>query len=177
MDALEFLRDQVRTAWDWLETLVSDVTQEQANWWPSGVANSIGANYLHVVINPDVEINRLMYGHTPIVEALWHGDVGQGVTYDPDRYDDWVRGTNVDWARLHEYGQTVHAWLLGSLDQLTEDDLDRSVDMTRSGLGTWKGRDLYAVVGLTHVYMHGGEIACLKGLRGARGYLGGVDAF
>jgi hypothetical protein len=46
-------------AWDWLEDTVADVTNAQANWWPPGTANSIGATYLHIVINTDVEINRL----------------------------------------------------------------------------------------------------------------------
>jgi hypothetical protein len=46
---------ELGVGWDWLETTVSDVTDAQANWWPPGTANSIGATYLHVVINPDVE--------------------------------------------------------------------------------------------------------------------------
>lgn len=166
----------MRSAWDWLETTVSDVTDEQANWWPSGTANSIGATYLHVVINPDVEINRLLHGNVPIIESGWHGDVGQSVSYDPDRFDDWNRGVTVQWERLHAYGRAVHTWLVDSLDELTEGDLDRPVDMTRSGLGIWKGHDLYILHGFSHVYMHGGEIACLKGLQGAKGYLGGLDA-
>jgi|ERR1700681_3302430 len=175
-NALEFLREQVVSAWDWLETTVSDVTGEQANWWPPGSANSIGATYLHVVIYPDVEINRLLYGRVPIIEADWDGDVGQGSNYDPNRFDDWVRGVRVQWERLHDYGRSVHAWLVGSLDALTQNDLERPVDMSRSGLGMWQGHDLYVLHGFRHVYMHGGEIACLKGLQGAKGYLGGVDA-
>jgi hypothetical protein len=27
-----------------------------AKWWPRGTASSIGATYLHVVIDPDVEL-------------------------------------------------------------------------------------------------------------------------
>jgi hypothetical protein len=176
VNALDFLGEQVRMAWDWLETTVSDVTSEQANWWPPGTANSIGATYLHVVINPDVEINRLLYGRAPIIESDWHNDVGQGVRYDREHFDDWERGVTVDWERLHSYGQAVHAWLVGSLAKLTQDDLERPVDMSRSGLGMWKGHDLYVLHGFSHVYMHGGEIACLKGLQGAKGYLGGLDA-
>ncbi len=43
MGELDFFRGQVRSAWGWLERTVSDVTDEQANWWPPGKANSIGA--------------------------------------------------------------------------------------------------------------------------------------
>jgi hypothetical protein len=176
MTMVAFLREETRSAWDWLETTISDVTEEQANWWPPGTANSIGASYLHVVINPDVEINRLLYECVPIIERDWHGDVGQGAKYDPDRFDRWDRGITVQWERLRKYGRAVHEWLIGALDELSEDDLERPVDMSRSGLGTWKGRDLLVLHGFSHVYQHGGEIACLKGLQGAKGYLGGFDA-
>ncbi len=82
----------------------------------------------------------------------------------------------VVWKRLHDYGRAVHSWLVGSLDTLTEDDFERPVDMSRAGLGMWTGRGLYDLHGVHHVYMYGGEIACLKGVQGAKGYLGGVDA-
>jgi hypothetical protein len=48
--------------------------------------------------------------------------------------------------------------------------------MRRSGLGMWTGRDIYRLHGWNHVRMHGGEIACLKGLQGAKGYTRGMDA-
>src|ERR1700730_11946131 len=86
---VEVLRRQSKRTWVWFEATVSDVTAAQANWWPPGTANSIGTTYLHVVINTDVEINRLIHGRVPLVEGRWDGDVGQGVAYDPDRFDRW----------------------------------------------------------------------------------------
>jgi hypothetical protein len=44
------------------------------------------------------------------------------------------------------------------------------VDMTRAGLGVWEGRDLLDLHGVNHPYIHGGEIACLKGLQGGAGW-------
>jgi hypothetical protein len=76
---IDLLRRQFTKTWDWFEGTTSDVTAEQANWWPPGTANSIGATYLHVVINTDVEINRLILRREPLVESRWGGDVGQGV--------------------------------------------------------------------------------------------------
>ena len=38
------------------------------------------------------------------------------------------------------------------------------------------GMDVFDLHCNKHIRMHGGEIACVKGLQGARGYLGGVDA-
>jgi len=73
---VDVLRRQSRKAWSWFEETVSDVLDDQVNWWPPGTANSIGATYLHVVLNADVEMNRLMLHSAPLVEQ-WAGNVGQ----------------------------------------------------------------------------------------------------
>jgi hypothetical protein len=57
-----------------------------------------------------------------------------------------------------------------SLDELTDEQLDLPVDMTRAGLGMWQGRDLYELHGSDHPHIHGGEIAVLKCLLGALGW-------
>ena len=164
------LRRQSKKAWTSLEEAVRDVTADQANWWPPGTANSIGAIYLHVVINADVEINRLIHRREPLLESRWGGEVGQGAAYDPDRYDRWVRHAAVDWDVLRDYGRAVHGALVESLDELTDEQLNDQVDMTRAGLGMWEGRDLFELHGSNHVLLHAGEIACLKGLQGGVGW-------
>jgi hypothetical protein len=173
----EFIRREVAEAWAWLESVVRDVSDEEANWWPAGTANSIGSTYVHVVINTDVEINRMLYGRAPLIEARWNGEAGTGIPYDADQFDKtWVRGARVDWPLLRDYGRSVHEWLLTSANELTDEHLSWPVDMTRSGLGVWTGRDIYRLHGWNHVRMHGGEIACLKGLQGATGYVSRSDA-
>jgi hypothetical protein len=44
-----------------------------------------------------------------------------------------------------------------------------------AGLGEWDGIDVSRLTVGRHVWMHGGEIACLKGLQGAAGYTAGKD--
>ena len=85
-----------------------------------------------MVINTDVEINRLIHRCEPLVESRWDGNVGQGVPYGPDRFDRWVRHVSVDWDRLREYGRDVHSAFIDSLVELTDEQLDRPVDMTRA---------------------------------------------
>jgi len=75
MDAIDLLRYQIRETYAWLEMTLSDITEEQANWQPPGIANPIGA--------------------------------------------------------------------------------------------VWKGLDVYLLHGINHPRLHGGEIACLKGMQGA----------
>jgi hypothetical protein len=41
----------------------------------------------------------------------------------------------------------------------------------------WHGIDVVRLSVGRHPAMHGGEIACLKGLQGAKGYLKGLDEF
>jgi hypothetical protein len=96
-------------------------------------------------------------------------EVGQGVPYEPDRFDRWVRHVDVDWDRLRNYGRAVHAAFLDSLDELTDEHLSMPVDMTRAGLGMWQGRDLLELHGTDHPRIHGGEIASLKGIQGGIG--------
>ncbi len=169
------LRRHSVKSWIWFEDTVGDVTAEQANWWPPGTANSIGATYLHVVINADVEINRLIHRRAPLVEQ-WDGAVGQPHPYDPERFDRWVRHGPVDWEVLRRYGRAVQTMTLGTMDRLTEAQLDMRVDMSRAGLGIWRGRDLLELHGIDHPLQHGAEIAVLKGLQGGAGHVES-DAF
>jgi hypothetical protein len=129
-----------------------------------------------VVINADVEMNRLIYHGEPLVEGPWDGNVGQGDPYDPDRFDRWVRHVAVDWDVLRQYGRAVHAAFIDSFAELTNERLELPVDMTRVGLGIWQVRDLYELHGCVHPYIHGGEIAVLKGLQGGVGWVES-DAF
>ena len=167
---LEVLRRQVLATWAWLEETVSGVSADHANWWPPGTTNSIGASYLHVVINADVEINRLIRQRVPLVERDWEGEIGQGFSHDPERFDRWVRYAPVDWDRLRSYGRAVHEDFVDSLGELTNEHLVMPVDMRRAGLGMWEGRDLLELHGSNHPHIHGGEIACLKGLQGGIGF-------
>ena len=122
------------------------------------------------MINTDVEINRLIFHREPLVESRWGGDIGQGVPYDREHFDRWVRDVAVDWELLREYGRAVHEAFLDALDDLTDGHLEMPVDMTRSGLGMWKGRDMCELHGSNHPHIHGGEIACLNGLQGSIGW-------
>lgn len=82
----------------------------------------------------------------------------------------------MSWDRLRDYGRAVHAAFVESLDELSEEHLAMPVDMTRAGLGMWEGRDLLQLHGVDHPRIHGGEIACLKGMLGGVGWIES-DAF
>ncbi|MBI1885904.1 MAG: DinB family protein [Chloroflexi bacterium] len=171
MDVLELLRYQVKGTYAWLEMTLSDVTEEQANWKPPGVANSIGAVYAHLMITADFDLNSRMYGTIPVVASEFKGNVGLSEMHlGGFDWHDWAARLRVDWEGLRRYGQAVRRCLEGRVDSLTMDELEWPVDMSAHGLGTWKGLDIYTLHGIDHPRLHGGEIACLKGLQGVIGW-------
>jgi hypothetical protein len=118
-----------------------------------------------------------MYGWPTVLESRWNGEAGLGRTYRFGEWNAWNPRVDVQWERLRAYARDMQARLLGSLADLSEADLQMQVDMTLSPGGTdlrqWRGIDIYVLHGWSHVYVHGGEIACLKGIQGEQGYIGG----
>jgi len=173
------LRHEARRAYAWLETNVADISQQQATWRPPGTANSIAATYAHTVISADVDLNRHFHSREPVIDGAWTARLGLTESFP----DDWPEDLDIDWEALHQYGREVQTCVEGLFDSVTMADLGRRFEMralvTKTAgkppelvsLGTWKGIDLYTLHGGGgHIYMHGGEIACLKGLQGGQGY-------
>lgn len=171
MDVLDELRYEAKSSYDWLEAIVSDVSDEQANWRPPGRANTIALTYFHIVGNADEDLNEHLFQRPQLSDGAWRGRTGVGT--GPSA---WAAGERVDWTALREYGRAMHAFVLETLDSLTEADLQRRVSMGSEVLGIWEGIEVIRLTVGRHIWMHGGEIACLKGLQGAKGYLSGKDA-
>lgn len=173
MDALDLLRHETKKSYAWLENLVREVTHAQANWQPPGTANSIAATYAHAVIAADVDLNRYFLGREPIIcKEPWKERVGLSDLF-PDNFQS---EGDINWAELRAYGRVVERFMAELVESVTVAELDRGVEMgaTKDGkqvsLGAWKGIDFYSLHGWNHIKMHGGEIACLKGLQDGVGY-------
>jgi hypothetical protein len=167
--AVDVIRSNARDAYEWLETIVGDVTPEQAAWRPPGTANTIASTYAHIVINTDVDLMRHFHKREPLFAR--DGWVTR-LALSEQAPDDWETYHDIDWPLLHEYGQEVHRQMLQLVDALTQDELDRKFQMMPVELGIWSGMDVYNLHSGRNVWMHGGEIACLKGLQGRKGYMG-----
>jgi len=87
----------------------------------------------------------------------------------PD-WSGWSRRVKVDLAATRKYAQAVYAETDQFLAALSPADLERPVVLAALGPGTsTMGFWIYnGVVG--HGFTHCGEISCLKGLQGRRGY-------
>jgi hypothetical protein len=172
MDAVELIRFQTRQSWQWLNLTLEDVTEEQANWQPPGVANSIAATYAHTIISADEDLNKTWIGRDMFIVGEWKDRAGLSEPFNLTEtwsWHDWATRLRVDWQALRAYGAAVEACHEKVLDDLRPEDLERTLDMTEWGLGTWSGLDLMNLQN-HHPRIHGGEIACLKGLQGANAW-------
>ena len=72
----------------------------------------------------------------------------------------------MDWEKFRRYAADVESSVYEFLEKLGPEILKRPVDMSQWELGMWTGYEMYALHGYIHPRLHGGEIACLKGLQG-----------
>jgi hypothetical protein len=177
-NVISLLREQLKTGHEILEGTMADVTPEQAHWTPPGVALPIGATYAHVVVSEDGVVNGMFRGGAPLFAAAWAGKTGLSElppSFDPKvpgfpDWSGWSRKVKVDLPALKAYAQAVYAASDAYLASLRGKDLDRPVDLAALGLGQSTVGFMINNGILGNAFTHCGEISCLKGLQGKRGY-------
>lgn len=178
MDAIALLREQLRQAHGALEATMEGVTSEQAHWVPSGNALPIAAHYAHIIFWEDMLVNVLFRDAEPLYATAYAGKTGASALPPlpgPDSdglpaWDGWAKELRVDLAELRAYAQAVYGASDEFLASLKVDDLARTLDLSSLGLGpTPLWRILYGPF-VGNVFNHLGEISCLKGMQGQRGY-------
>ena len=172
MDAVSLFRQQLQDAHWILEETMKDVTAEQAHWTPPGIANPLGASYAHLVLSEDFLINGMLKGSAPLAMGTWAGKVGLSEPPPPptEPWDKWGRQVRVDLRALREYAQAVYKASDEYLASLNGDALSRPLDLSAFGVGEQTLSWLLTNAVLGHVAGHCGEVSCLKGLQGAKGY-------
>lgn len=175
MTALDELRWHARETARWLNAIVGDITSEQAHWRPPGRANTIASTYTHIVYNQDEDMNRGYLDRPMLSETAWRGRTGLPADWVNDAANAWKPEMSFEWTALRAYGAAVGAYVIEAVDALTEADLQRVARLTTPGHPIWSGLDVVRLTVGRHPAMHGGEIACLKGLQGVKGYLTGLD--
>jgi len=176
--AVALLRMQVDTARQWLEGTMQGVTPEQAHWAPPGTALPIGATYAHVVTGQDGMVNGMLRGKPPRFAVSHAGKTGLSELPpgpDPARpgfpdWTEWSRRVRVDLPLLLAYGEAVFEDTDAWLATLSDADLERPVDLSAVGMGTVPLAFVLNNAVLGNAIAHCGEIACLKGVQGGRGY-------
>jgi hypothetical protein len=153
----------------WVEGTVESLTPEQAAWVPPGLAHPAGAHYAHILASEDFLINGMIRGGAPLAMSTWQGRTGIGELPPPGVWDEWARRVTVDLPATRQYAQAVYAATDAYLTGAADDDLARQVDLTALGPGIQTAEFVLNNL-LYNAAAHCGEIACLKGLQGAKGY-------
>src|SRR5262249_37445678 len=152
-----------------LEMTMADVTQEQAHWIPPGIANPIGALYAHAYLEQDALIHHVLQGQPPLFASSWSGRTGVAQPQMAMELE-WARSLQPDLRALRRYGDAVYSDTQAYLARLTDVDLPRELDLSPVGLGTRTVGWLFSALVAGHINNMTGEISCLKGLQGAKGY-------
>lgn len=177
-NVISLLREQVRSLHEYLEGTMEGVTPGEAHWIPPKSALPIGATYAHIVTGEDAIVNGVFRGGAPLFASAFAGKTGLSEPPpgpDPRKpgfpdWSGWARTVKVDLPGVRAYARAVYAATDDFLATLRGKDLDRTIDLSFLGLG--KNTLLYVIHNgiLGNGFTHCGEIACLKGLQGKKGY-------
>jgi hypothetical protein len=174
MNTVELLQYSLENAFGILGQVTADLTQEQSDWTPPGIANPIGAMYWHTLSSVDEIVHKWGQGLEPLREqGNWQDRVLSISVPEPEHGEDqgwltYMQEIRVDLPVLHEYGQAVSEATQEWLASLTPEDLERTVE---TPVGPLNLAQLLETFVIWHINAHCGEISALKGCLGARGYL------
>ena len=169
MDTLTTLREGIQWGHQLVESVMADVTPDQAHVASPGVAHSIAVIYAHSVIAEDDIINGMLRGGAPLYAGEWSSTAGVPAP-QMNITPEWSRGLRVDLDALRQYSQAVSASSDAYLASLSPTDLDRVVDLSQAGLGQRTVAWILNTLVAGHLNNMAGELSCLKGLQGLQGY-------
>lgn len=172
MNTVELVQYSLGEALDILQQVCSDLSQEQADWTPPGVANPIGSMYWHTISGADDVVYRWVLEQEPLRQrGGWDDRVLAVAVPEPRQegaaYREYMCALRVRLPALHEYAQAVAADLQAWLGTLTPADLDRTVE---TPIGPHTIAQVLELFVIWHINAHCGEISALKGCLGCKGY-------
>jgi hypothetical protein len=170
MDAVKLLREQIKQAHDVYRGTVVDLTAEQAHWKPGGTANSCAPLLVHIASAEDMFLN-MFTGRQPLAMGPFAGKTGASEPHPAGRdYSEWAGRVTVDMPQFAEYVDAVFKNTEDYVAGLTPDDLDKEIDLSAAGLGKMSLAAFISMTSVIHPSNHTGEISCMKGLQGGKGY-------
>jgi hypothetical protein len=171
MNTVELVQYSLGNAFGILEQVVADLTQEQADWTPPGIANPIGATYWHTVSSVDEIVCKWIKGEESLRQkGGWQEKVLTVAVPEPGHGEDYLaymQAIRVDIAALHAYSKAVAEAIQCWLASLTPEDLARELETPIGKLGVGQTLETFVI---WHINAHCGEIAALKGCLGVKGY-------
>jgi hypothetical protein len=174
ISALQLLKEELKNAHETFETTAADITPEQLQVDPGGLALPLGATYAHLIFSEDVIVHGMLQQKEPLFKRTWKDKTGASKPMPPmdEKWENanrtWAKSVTIDLPKLREYAKAVYAATDTYIDSIKEEDLEKEVD-----LGSW-GK--YTIAHLLYSFIIGhanslaGEMSALKGVQGAKGY-------
>lgn len=169
MDAVALLRQQVNSAHEIVEGTVADLTSDQAHWKPGGKAMAAAPMLVHIASGEDLFMN-MMTGRQPLAMGAFAGKTGASEAHPMGDYSEWADRVRVDLPQLQEYVRAVFQNTDDYVAGLKPEDLDREMDLSSAGLGKMSLGAFITMMSVIHPSNHVGEVSCLKGIQGTKGY-------
>ena len=172
---IKLLRDQVKEAHDWFEATIVGVEDKHLYVTPPGTANPLGATYAHAVLAEDGIVCGTLQGKMPLMATTFKGKFGADKPMPmpgPEwvHYRDWTKDVKINLQELHKYAQAVFGASEDYISELTDEDLEKPIDMTIIGIGQKTLAWMIGILLIGHIHDMTGEISVLKGIQGLKGY-------
>jgi hypothetical protein len=159
--AADMLSLQLDEAFDLLEQVIGDITQDQYAWQPPGTANAVSKLHVHTLTSVDVWANAMAL-RTPV---LWP-EVAKQTGLPGNALKIWGTESPIDLGAICQYGRSLRSTTVPAIAALTDAVLDEPRDLPFFGK-----RDVAYALRLAALQLatHTGEISAAKGLQGLTG--------
>lgn len=172
--ALQLLKDALQNAREAFGGTVADITEDQLHKDPGGKAFPIGATYAHLIFSEDVIVQGMIQGKPPLYETTFKDKTGASAPMPAmdaewsENNQKWSKMVKINLPQLKEYEKAVFAATDEYLNSLTEEDLEKEIDLGSWGKKTIANMIYGFIIG--HTNSLAGELSALKGIQGAKGY-------
>jgi uncharacterized damage-inducible protein DinB len=169
LDAISLLSAQVKEAHQVVSGTIGDLTSEQAHWKPGGSAHSIAPLLIHITAAEDLFLN-MMTGRQPLAMGAFANKTGASEPHPMGAYGEWAGRVTVDLPEFLEYAKAVFKNTEEYVAGLKPEELDKEMDLSSAGLGKMSLASFITMTSVIHPSNHIGEISCMKGQQGGKGY-------
>ncbi|MCB0045665.1 MAG: DinB family protein [Caldilineaceae bacterium] len=166
--AVELFRTQYKNSLNWLVGTLDGTTSDVFTQIPGDRIPPISAQLVHIFTGADFFVLGQAAQQAPLITSSFADKSGIGELPPPGGdLVEWSRTAQIDRERVLAYGQAVYAAIDDYLASLTDDDLDQMRDL--GSMGEQPVSWILNII-LLNTFSHTGEISCIKGLNGLKGY-------
>lgn len=175
LSPLFLLKEQLKSARETFESTAADIKKEDLHKTSGGIAFPLGATYAHLVFSEDAIVQGMIQGKPALFTTdEWKDKTGANSPMPPmdenweKANSDWSNTVQVDFDQMREYAKAVYEATDTYLNSLTDEDLEKEID-----LGSWGKKKVYEMIYgfvIAHTNQLTGELSALKGVHGSKGY-------